>query len=88
MDVWRMRENTVCTFGTQFSNKQIKCIADHFNEVFILFDPDAYEKGEMLGRELSMQGCKALVISHDIGCDPGDLRQDDADYLRKNLIGI
>lgn len=87
LDVWRMKENTVCTFGTQFSNKQIKCIADNFDEVFILFDPDAIEKGKALGRELTMQGCKAVVVSHDSGCDPGDLSQDDADYLRKNLIG-
>lgn len=88
LDVWRMRENTVCTFGTQFSNKQIKCITDHFQEVFILFDPDAIDKAEKLGRELSMQGCEVIVISHDKGCDPGDLSQDDADYLRKELIGF
>lgn len=88
MDVWRMRENTVSTFGTQFSLKQIKLIADSFSEVFILFDPDAYDKAEKLGRELAIVGCKSTVISHDLGCDPGDLSQEDADYLRKNLIGF
>jgi DNA primase len=87
-DVWRMKKNTVCTFGTMFSLHQIKCIAENFNEVFILFDPDAIDKGKYLAQELSMIGCKAHVVSHDLDCDPGDLSQNDADYLRKKLIGF
>ena len=81
-DVWRLGKGAVATFGTGFTQEQILKLAS-FRRVFIMLDPDAAERADKLAKAVSGLGPDVEVVG--IGCDPGDLPQDEADYLMKDL---
>jgi hypothetical protein len=61
-----------------------------FDKLFILFDPElvAQKRAMELHRELSFWGVKAhLLTDHETGIltDPGDMTQEEADKLLKEL---
>ena len=41
-DVWRMGTNAFATLGIKFTRDQMRLIAQHFEEVFVLFDPEKW----------------------------------------------
>ena len=86
-DVWRMGHNSFATFGITYTTQQVKIISSLFDEVVILFDPEkeAQRQAKALEAELNFKGIKAWRHS-GIPCDPGDLSQDDADHLLKDLL--
>lgn len=91
-DVWRMGPGAVATFGTSYSNAQIKFIQQIIDTAFLLFDPgdeQAEEKAHKLALQLSAIGttCELIELEDHDGRDPADLTQDEADYLKKYLIG-
>jgi len=90
-DVWRMGVNSICVFGISFTKQQAELIAKNFNKVFILFDSEdqAQEQAEELGFLISSAFTNPVeVINFSFikqGSDPGDLSQDDADALMREL---
>lgn len=90
-DVWRLGPGVVATFGIDFTRQQARLIAMNFDKVFIMFDsePQAQEKAEELGFMISsafsnfVEVINLPFIFADI--DPGDLSQDDADSLMREI---
>lgn len=85
-DVWRMGTNSFATFGIKFRGPQIRLIAKHFKRVAVCFDddPQAKEQANKAVAELRFRGVDAFRV--DIEGDPGSMKQEDADYLVKQLI--
>lgn len=90
-DVWRLGPGAIGTFGIGFTRHQARLIADNFERVHILYDSEiqAQEKAEELGFLIS-SGFKNPVEVINLsftaeGKDPGDLSQDDADEIMKEI---
>jgi transposase-like protein len=90
-DVWRLGPGAVATFGIDFTKQQARLIATNFNKVFIMFDsePQAQEKAKNLAHLISSaftNSVKVINLSFIIeNTDPGDLSQNDADSLMKEI---
>lgn len=84
-DVFRLGDNTIASFGTELREKQL-LLLKRFKKVFFLFDPEdnAQKKATLALTTLSSYGilCEKLQID---GSDPGDMSDDDAIYLKKEL---
>jgi 5S rRNA maturation endonuclease (ribonuclease M5) len=85
-DVWRLGKGTVATFGTQYTKKQIEEIYRLAKTVFILYDFDAQDKADRLSWELSLLGIEVERVFLDKVKDPGDLKSNEAEYIRKELL--
>jgi len=91
-DVWRLGPGAIATFGTIVTRQQQLCIKKHIDYVALLFDwtdPQAQVQQQELGKNLSALGVKVDCITLE-GCyanDPAELQPDDAEEIRKNLIG-
>ena len=85
-DVWRFYEHGFATFGIEYTSRQLREIADRYDKVFILFDPEtqAQIKAEQLKKDLEFRNIKVMNII--LNTDPGDLSQKEADDLTNNLI--
>jgi len=85
-DVWRLGTPAFATFGIEYTFEQMRLISKLFRKVFIIFDPEpqAQKKANELKIELQFRGLKCESILLD--CDPGDLKQNEADYIVKNLM--
>lgn len=88
-DVWRIGDNSFCTFGTEFTLNQVVFIKERFKKVFLIYDPEfhATEQAQNLGHMLSLMNVKTELIELPDGKDPAELSQDDANYLKKELLG-
>lgn len=87
IDVWRLGYGSVAFFGTSHTLAQLIELS-RFDTVFIFFDqdePESIVKAEMLTFDLSMIGVDAYAVNADIDCDPGDLDDEDAEYLMREL---
>lgn len=86
-DVWRLGPGAVATFGTGFTKQQANMIMQKFKRVYLLFDPEpkAQQVAEELSWVLSNVGVESYIIDLGSGTDPGDMKQDDADNLMKEL---
>lgn len=91
-DVWRLGEGVKSCFGIKYRLAQIIQLAK-YDEVFLLFDPEPQAmlqakkiKAELLFRKtiawLPGEPGSPLPI---LDSDPGDMQQDDANYLMKQL---
>lgn len=85
-DVWRFGPNAVATFGIEFTTQQVRVIAKSFKRFAVIFDPEpqAIKQANKLVAELKLRGVDAFRI--DIKSDPGDLPQEEANYLLKQII--
>lgn len=88
-DVWRLGFNAFATFGIEFKRKQVREIAKAFDFVYVMYDnePQANIQAEKLMAELNFAGVKTKRI-HAPGKDPGSMKQEEADYLVKQLMDI
>lgn len=88
-DVWRMGTSSVATFGTQYTNRQLRMLLKKgVEEVTILSDPDkgGLRMGETLESVLSFIGIKTnKYVLRDR--DPADLTDDEAYDLRREILG-
>jgi hypothetical protein len=86
-DVWRLGVKSCGVSGIEYTPEQVRIIAKSFKRVFILFDPEkqAQKQAKKLRSELLFRQVDAIIYN-ELSCDPGDLSQDDADYLVKHLI--
>lgn len=85
-DAWRLNGKAVATFGIDYTTSQLRWISKLFKDVVVLFDPDpqATKQAIKLINELRFRGIEATKI--DIPTDPGDMSQDDADHLVKQIM--
>lgn len=86
VDQWAMGDGFLGTFGTALTAQQIKEIS-YFERTFILFDPEptAQALAEKYAYQLAALDRKVEVVKMDTDSDPGDLGQDDIDYIRREL---
>jgi DNA primase len=83
-DVWRMGDECVATFGTQYTRKQIALLSG-IAKAFVLYDADASVQAEKLANDLSAIISYVEVITLDSG-DPADLSPIDAIRLRNKVF--
>lgn len=85
-DVWRLGYGAVCTFGIEFTDYQIRMLASNFKEIYIAFDNEeqAQRQATKLRNELEFRGVN-VSIKHIIGTDPGDMEQEEANKLMREL---
>ena len=85
-DVWRFGNQAFCTFGIEYTQRQIREMAKAFKRIFVVFDdePQAVRQANKLVNELKFRGLAAERI--EIFGDPGDMSQVDANYLIKTLV--
>lgn len=85
-DVWRLGTKAFAVSGIKFTPVQVRNIAKLFKRVPVIFDDDPQAKiqATRLVSELKFRGVDAFRV--DIEGDPGSMKQEDADYLVKQLI--
>lgn len=86
-DVWRMGTSSFAVSGIQYTSQQVRLISKSFKRVAVMFDddPQARIQATKIVAELKFRGVDAFKV--DIEDDPGSMKQTDADYLVKQLIG-
>jgi hypothetical protein len=86
-DVWRLGNGCVATMGIEFSKEQIQeIVACKVKNAFVLYDAEEYAQKQARKLATNLSGIidHVEVISLPEG-DPGDLSEDDANHLRKEL---
>lgn len=85
-DVWRLGECSVATFGISFTMEQVLKLSKMAREFFVIFDnePQAQEQARKLAVKLKALGKRVHVET--VEGDPGGMKQEEADYLVKNLL--
>lgn len=85
-DVWRLGTSAFAVSGIKFTPLQVRVIAKTFKTVAVCFDddPQAKVQANKMIAELKFRGVDAFRV--DIEGDPGSMKQEDADYLVKQLI--
>lgn len=85
-DVWRMGTSSFAVSGIKYTNQQIREIFRVFKRVAVMFDDDPQAKlqASKIVAELRFRGVDAFKV--DIEGDPGSMKQEDADYLVKQVI--
>ena len=85
-DVWRLGKNSFCTSGIKYTSKQIREMSKRFKKIAVIFDddPQATIQANKIVAELKFRGVDAFRV--DIEGDPGSMKQEDADYLVKQLV--
>lgn len=85
-DAWRLGPGAVATFGTAFKPPQVAMMAEKFKRVYLFFDPEEQAQKNALGLALQLAsvGVRVEKLLLDEG-DPGDMAQDDADALMREL---
>jgi DNA primase len=85
-DVWRMGTSSFAVSGIQYTSNQVRVISRIFQRVAVCFDddPQARIQATKIVAELKFRGVNAFRI--DIEGDPGSMKQEDANYLVKQLM--
>jgi hypothetical protein len=85
-DVWRMGTSSCAVSGIKYTNQQLRVLSKSFRRVAVCFDddPQAIIQSNKIVAELKFRGVDAFRV--DIEGDPGGMKQEDADYLVKQLI--
>jgi hypothetical protein len=85
-DVWKIGGEAFCTFGIEFTNRQLRAIADTFDRVAIVFDPDpqAIIQANKLKAELGFRGVDAWIVS--ITNDPGSMKPQQIKELKAKIL--
>jgi len=85
-DAIRLGDGAIAAFGTAVTYNQLNLLVQQYRKVYTLFDSElaAQEKAIKVANYLSTAGLVVRNITLDSG-DPGDLDQDDALHLKKEL---
>lgn len=85
-DVWRLGEGAVATLGTGWHVEQAVQLRT-FSRRFVMYDPEplAQQRATELAEWLGMYSGETEVIE-GMSSDPGDLPQDEADQIMRELI--
>ena len=84
-DVWRLGSAAFCTFGIDYTPRQVRCISKQFRRVIIIFDEDAQaqKQAEKLRADLLIRGIETIIET--IEGDPAELSDKDAKNLIKKI---
>lgn len=85
--VWRLGPYSFATFGIEFTIAQVRIMAKFFKRVAVVFDGNeaaAKKQANKLVGMLKFRNVDAWRV--DIDGDPGDMPQDEADYLVKTIM--
>lgn len=85
LDVWRIGDGAVCTYGTKYTRQQILLLSK-LRRVFVLFDSDAKNLAKNFGADLSLFVPQTEILNLDQG-DPADMAPSDVQELRKMVFG-
>jgi hypothetical protein len=82
-----MGTSSCAVSGIKYTPKQVRLLAKIFKRIAVMFDDDPQAKiqANKIVAELKFRGVDAFRV--DVEGDPGGMKQSDADYLVKNLIG-
>lgn len=85
-DVWRLGPGAVATLGIDWKIEQANLLRQ-FSHRVVMFDPDdaAQRKAQKLADWLSLYNGNTELVT-GLSCDPGDLPQDEADQMMKELL--
>lgn len=85
-DVWRLGTSSFACSGIKYTPEQVRVIPNYFKRIAVCFDDDPQAKiqANKIVAELKFRNVDAFRI--DIKGDPGDMEQNEADYLVKQLI--
>jgi len=85
-DVWRIGSGAVAIFGTNMTDNQIDLLLSKgIDNITILLDSDASNKGKKLAENLSMLFASVSFLELDDG-DPDDLPEEEVKSLRKIIF--
>jgi len=84
-DVWRIGYKAFGVFGINYTQQQIVEIVKHFEEIIILFDPEPQAQIQARKLKKNLEAHRLKVYIENIDTDPGDLTQDDANHLVRQL---
>lgn len=86
MDIWKLGDDFVCSFGTAITEYQIKLLSG-FEKIFFLFDPEpeAQEKAEKAANKLASLGKEVFLIDNEKDYDPGEYNKREVSLIRKEL---
>lgn len=85
VDVWRFIRYAFATFGIEYTREQVRNISKLYDQVFIIFDPEIQAQLKALKLKAELEFRKIKVTNIILDSDPGDLKQEEADYLIKDL---
>lgn len=88
MDVWKLGNKAVGTFGTMFSLRQVLLLGEMFERVIILYDQEknAQQQADLLKAKLRTIDVEAEIENPlPKGTDPGDLTYKEGEELVKSL---
>ena len=87
-DAWRFGVHGVALFGLQFTTRQTNILGRKLKRAFIFFDNEAQAqtKGVELAEALSLQGVDTEIVRHSDFKDPGEIPQQVADEIKKELF--
>jgi len=85
--VWRLGFGAVATFGAKVGLSQIRLLTK-FKRIFLMFDPDpaGQEAVEKVSSALGRMGREVEIFDVPDGFDSGDVPQDEADRLMKEVL--
>jgi len=85
-DVWRLGEKAFCSFGVEYTQKQVRLAARQFKRIVVVFDdePQAQLQADKLVGELGFRGVDAEKIT--IKGDPAELTNEEAEYLINSVL--
>ena len=85
-DVWRLGVYSFAVFGINYKIEQVKEMAKRFKKIAVVFDddPQAILQANKLIADLKIFRVSTWRV--DIQGDPGSMKQDDANYLIKEII--
>jgi len=84
-DVWRLGYKAFGTFGIKFTRRQVRCMANNFLRVILMYDddPQAQKQAKKLEAELSFRGVETVNV--ELKGDPADLTERQAKHLIKKV---
>jgi len=85
LDVWRIGDGAVCTYGTQYTKTQLLLLSK-MRRAFVLFDSDAENPAKNLGADLGLFVNQTEILFLEQG-DPADMSEDDVHHLRREIFG-
>lgn len=85
LDVWKIGINAFCTFGIEFTNKQIKVIKNLYDKVYIMFDDDPQAKLQARKLKSNLSEWKVECEIIEIKGDPAEMSDNQVYNLLKNL---
>lgn len=87
-DVWRLGAGAVATFGTGFTQQQVRLLANRFDKHFVWFDnePEAQRQADKLAQQLCGLGKEAMVVLSDKP-DPAEVGGEEVAGVWRQLIG-